>query len=392
MIKYPFILLALCSFLFACGSDTTEEVDENEESLVETITISGTIEGAANQVLYLEAQSPNGTISIGNSKIGADGSFKMKGSIPGLGVYQFRLGDAPNNMLLLTLQPNDHLKIKATAETFASTPTASGTDWSTNLTDYMKELTEFRMKQEELNKKKDQFKPEDLMAQFLIMKAKIDAFAMDRMLKDPGNPFNIILTTYAVPSTSFDDWDPAFLDVLKTVASAYETKFKDSPMTENLSKQVYEIEVAYDEHLANNAGTRVAPEIALKNPSGQEMRLSSLRGKYVLIDFWASWCAPCRQESPNVVRLYNKYKDKGFTVYSVSLDANAEAWKAAIVKDGLNWPNHVSDLLEWKSPMPQLYGFNSIPHTVLLNKEGKIIGTGLRGAALEQKLKEIFEN
>ncbi|OFZ63179.1 MAG: hypothetical protein A3D92_04260 [Bacteroidetes bacterium RIFCSPHIGHO2_02_FULL_44_7] len=243
-----------------------------------------------------------------------------------------------------------------------------------------------------MNEKKDQFKPDELMAKYLVLKSKIDAFAIDRMKKDPGNAFNIILTTYAVPPMNFEDWDPSSLDVLKEVAAAFEKKFKDSPMTETLSAQVYQIEVAYDEHLANSSGTRVAPEIALKNPSGQEIRLSSLRGNYVLIDFWASWCAPCRQESPNVVRLYNKYKNKGFTVYSVSLDANAEAWKAAIVKDGLNWPNHVSDLLEWKSPMPQLYGFNSIPHTVLVNKEGKIIGTGLRGAALEQKLKEIFEN
>jgi hypothetical protein len=90
--------------------------------------------------------------------------------------------------------------------------------------------------------------------------------------------------------------------------------------------------------------------------------------------------------------MYNKYKDKGFTVYSVSLDDNVEAWKTAIASDGLTWPNHVSDLLKWNSPLPQLFGFEGIPYTVLIDKEGKIIGTGLRGASLEQKLREIFGN
>lgn len=135
----------------------------------------------------------------------------------------------------------------------------------------------------------------------------------------------------------------------------------------------------------------MAPEIGLNTPVGNQLLLSSLRGKYVLIDFWASWCGPCRKESPALVRLYNKYKNDGFTIYSVSLDKNKEKWVDAISKDGLEWPNHVSDLLQWKSPMIQLYGFNSIPYTVLVDTDGKIIATGLRGQSLEQKLKEIFK-
>jgi thiol-disulfide isomerase/thioredoxin len=133
-----------------------------------------------------------------------------------------------------------------------------------------------------------------------------------------------------------------------------------------------------------------APDIWMDRPDGTDMKLSDLRGQYVLIDFWASWCGPCRQENPNVVRLYNKYKDKGFTVFSVSLDDNATNWKAAIDRDQLNWPHHVSDLLKWNSVVVQLYKIQGIPHTVLIDKKGTIIAKNLRGQQLEQKLQELF--
>lgn len=152
------------------------------------------------------------------------------------------------------------------------------------------------------------------------------------------------------------------------------------------------MEGAYNNYVADNSGNRLAPEITLEQPNGKMLSLSSLRGQYVLIDFWASWCKPCRQENPNVVRLYNTFKDKGFTILSVSLDQDKDAWLKAIKADGLLWPNHVSDLLQWQSPMVQLYGISGIPHTVLVGPDGKIIGTGLRGAKLEQKLNEIFNS
>lgn len=391
MMKNLFYFLMLVFVFTSCGgTDDAEAVDVDDE-LVDNFTISGKIEGAGNQMLYVEAQSQQGVVSVAQGKTSADGSFEMKGNIPGFGLYQFRLGDLPNNLILLTLVPNDHLKIQATAESFSKTPMASNTRWAKNLTDYMVLLTDFREKQAEISAKMGEYSEEERMEKYMVLKEKMDAFALDRMKKDPGNPFNLILSTHAVPATDFADWDPANLELLRKVAEAMQKDFAGSTMANMMSRQVYDIEVAYDQYLANSSGTRPAPEIALNNPYGKEIRLSSLRGKYVLIDFWASWCAPCRQESPNVVRLYNKYKDKGFTVYSVSLDDNREKWIEAIEKDGLVWPNHVSDLLQWKSPMPQLYGFNGIPHTVLLNPEGNIIGTGLRGPALEQKLKELFE-
>jgi thiol-disulfide isomerase/thioredoxin len=135
----------------------------------------------------------------------------------------------------------------------------------------------------------------------------------------------------------------------------------------------------------------MAPEINLATPEGPNLALSSLRGKYVLIDFWASWCGPCRRENPNVVKTYVAYKDKGFEIYGVSLDQDRDAWLKAIEKDQLVW-KHVSDLKYWSSAGAQAYQVNSIPQTFLLDKEGRILAKGLRGAALDQYLAQLFKD
>jgi len=134
---------------------------------------------------------------------------------------------------------------------------------------------------------------------------------------------------------------------------------------------------------------QAAPDIVLNDREGKQTKLSSLKGKVVLLDFWASWCGPCRHENPNVVKVYNKYKEQGFTVFSVSLDDNQQKWLQAIEKDGLAWEWHVSDLQGWRSAGAALYAVTSIPATFLIGKDGKIVAKNLRGEALEQKVKEI---
>ena len=133
----------------------------------------------------------------------------------------------------------------------------------------------------------------------------------------------------------------------------------------------------------------LAPEITAKSPQGQDLSLSSLRGKVVLIDFWASWCGPCRRENPFVVQLYERYKDKGFEIFGVSLDTDQNRWVSAIKQDNLTWPQ-VSDLGGWRAEPAQRYGVSSIPFTVLLDAEGRVIAKQLRGEQLANALKEIF--
>ena len=134
----------------------------------------------------------------------------------------------------------------------------------------------------------------------------------------------------------------------------------------------------------------MAPDLAFPDPEGKIRKLSDLRGKVVLLDFWASWCGPCRRESPNVRNVYAKYHDQGFEVFSVSLDRDANNWKKAIADDKLVWPNHVSDLKGWGSAAAKLYGVSSIPSTFLVDKDGRIIAKGLRGEQLTAVLEQIF--
>lgn len=141
----------------------------------------------------------------------------------------------------------------------------------------------------------------------------------------------------------------------------------------------------------------IAPELKFKDPDGNIRDLNSLRGNIVLVDFWASWCGPCRGENPNVVAAYNKFKGskfkhaKGFKIYSVSLDNNAAAWTGAIKADGLIWPDHVSDLKGWQSAASAMYGVYSIPTNFLLDGNGVIIAKSLRGEALEQELSKLLK-
>ena len=154
--------------------------------------------------------------------------------------------------------------------------------------------------------------------------------------------------------------------------------------------------VGFAQQEGTNVGDK-AKDIVLMSVDGKEMKMSSIKGKVVLLDFWASWCGPCRMENPNLVKSYEKYKDlkyktgKGFEVYSVSLDKNKEAWVAAIAKDKLVWQYHVSDLKGWQSAAGALYGVSFIPQNFLIDGNGVIVAKNLRGEELDKALDKLLK-
>ncbi len=166
-----------------------------------------------------------------------------------------------------------------------------------------------------------------------------------------------------------------------SIAQRFKAELPGNMFTEQMVKRV--------EGIRKLAVGAEAPEISLPNPDGEIVTLTSLRGKYVLIDFWAAWCRPCRAENPNVKKLYAKYAGENFEILGVSLDRNKEAWVGAIAQDGLPW-KHVSDLKYYNSEAAQEYQISAIPATYLIDPSGKIIAKGLRGESLIAKLKELF--
>ena len=171
-------------------------------------------------------------------------------------------------------------------------------------------------------------------------------------------------------------------DEFQQLFSSLDKSVQASPYGESVT--------AYIKSLRANGVNVPADDFSQQDTKGQPVKLSSFRGKYVLVDFWASWCGPCRQENPNVVKAYNKYKGKNFTILGVSLDDNRERWLQAISHDGLAW-TQVSDLRGWGNEVAVQYGIQSIPSNFLVDPAGKIIARNLRGEELEAKLEELLK-
>ncbi|GAB3555786.1 redoxin domain-containing protein [Spirosoma fluminis] len=349
-------------------------------------TVTGKIKNATpGSYVYLEANTQP-TRKLDSVKVAAGNTFTMTSNVANGGeVLVLNVGGGQKLALLveggetLTVNADGYRMDAKTGQMGKATVTGSKnmeyydklmalrTDMETRVANWNKQVAAATEKKD--TKRVTQIEQEYQVAeQEVINKVKA-------MLPDMGTS---LVSLFALNFIDINN-DFATYDAL---AQRFEKENPTSPHAKSLIGRVARIKGVM-------VGAQ-APEIALTDTTGTPVPLSSLRGKYVLLDFWASWCGPCRMENPNVVRMYNKFKDKGFTIYSVSLDKGKAEWLRAIRTDNLPW-THVSDLKYWQSEAAQQYGVQAIPATFLLDKEGKIIAKNLRGQALEQKLEEVLK-
>ncbi len=376
----PFVLLLI--LLISC-----KKKDEYK--------LHGTIKGLNNQELILQFVTFSSATDIDTCTTDENGTYKFVGKVSEPGIYRIMAGD---KYWLLRLE-NEEVVLNANA----LDPDLRDVEIlkSKKAMAFQEAIDLFINQQDKVNALRDQYKTrqlanaspqelKDIENEYLELE-KTFTQEIEQRIEESDDPIRSIYLMNALKR-------PEDIPFIKKKLSVYAQTYPNSTYIIEMREQIAKSEkqLAQQQEQAQQTSTvkvgDIAPNIVQKNPQGVDLDLESLRGKVVLVDFWASWCKPCRIENPSLVNLYNTYKDKGFTVFSVSLDKDRNAWLAAIEQDKLTWKNHVSDLQFWNNAAAQLYGVSSIPATFLLDKEGKVIESNLRGEALEKEVAKLLDS
>lgn len=373
MLRNLVVAISLMALFFSCSSQKSTSSEEGK-----TIISGKVLEESEPGDIVLSKFGDGELSPMDTTTTGENGEFKFEVEHKHPGLYIVNVYDKKRITLVLdsadvhietTTNKNDDYKVTG------SQPSKDIKNLLTLADAFSKSQRQLQRKFMEARKSGDQSQLQQIRAQAQKMRSNFHGSLKDsirNMAPSMAGLFGMQLMDQSQ--------HVAFAD---SIAGIYQNARGDVPLVKNLVDNVKSLKSL---QVGNEA-----PNLKLANPEGDTVSLHSLRGKVVLIDFWAAWCKPCRVENPKVVDVYEKYHDKGFEIYGVSLDRKKEDWVKAIKKDGLPWI-HVSDLQHYNSKAAEKYNVNAIPFTVLLDREGKIIAKGLRAEGLRKELEKIFDS
>jgi peroxiredoxin len=382
--KLSAVVLLLLTVCFSCNSTVKEDDNSGSDAPGWFITLSGKVgfPQRGGQITILEMKDNSTTGWNDTIQLKSNYTFQKKIKLTEPGYYKVNFynkqvvnvildksnleinvdGNSPQGFFEVKGSPD--LELIKQVQTMLSSVDSSP--------DFKKINDEFTIASE----KKDQVKIAALQNQYAELLSKEHAKVAVLLEQQP--PSLAVINLLQANTIDKDKFYSTYVSVAEKLKKSWPNYSHSKAFIETVNK------------MKSTAIGQPAPEIALPDTNGNVVKLSSMKGKYVLVDFWAKWCGPCRGENPNIVRVYNKYKDKGFTVFGVSLDRRKEDWIQAIQQDGLTW-THVSDLKYWQSEAAQTYNISQIPFSILVDPNGVIIDKNLRGHALEKRVSELLD-
>ncbi len=363
--------------------------------------VDGKITNADDQTIYLSKIESQNLVDV-DSCVVKKGKFELKGAYTEPDFFLIRF-DNQSFIYLVVDSTDKEIEVDGDRQNLAQTYTVKGSNQSDilrklvihNTNRIMRVDTLSRIYQANQNSSNLDSLKTALDNRFHLIYADEKKFLESYIEENKGNFAGFMALFQQLGPRNYLFNPQEDMKYFEMVDAALNANYPNSKHAKQLHTTVLQSKAQMQQQQAQQAGVGVgsmAPEISYPDPDGNIQSLSSLKGNYVLVDFWASWCRPCRQENPNVVANYKKYHSKGLEVFQVSLDKSKQAWVKAIKDDGLGEWTHVSDLQQWNSAPAKLYGVQAIPSNFLLDKDGKVIAKNLRGEDLGKKLQEIFGN
>lgn len=374
--SYRICSLFVLFLLFACGNSSQKEA-----------FISGRIEGGQGQWLYFEKLLPESSKTLDSCQIDGEGKFAIQKAAEDMTFYRLRLGPekrstnfgAPDNILILLTDSTESIRVDLNAARFYDPTHLEGSRESLLFGEVQKMAESANTRLDSMRRSlrtSPNYSQEEAQTRFVAFQESIQLEIVAWIEAHQG-----AFATLQALSILDPNQNVALLDTTSKILSA---NYPENPFVARLSENVAKLSQAA-------VGTK-APLFSIPDPEGNPIGLEDVlgKGKLILLDFWASWCRPCRQENPNLVKTYQRFKSKGLEVFSVSLDREKDPWLAAIKEDGLTW-YHGSDLGFWNAEPARLYNVNTIPHNFLLDQNGTILYRNIHGEQLNQILADLLE-